>query len=100
MEVWLNAARGAAGINVLLLLGLGWVWVRGYRSHGATHTLGLLIFAGVLLVQNLLWLYLYVLHPDFVAWFRATGTDVRIGVALLCGLELVALAFLSWITFR
>jgi len=100
MELWLNAARAAAGANVLLLLALGSVWFRGYRSHGASHTLGLLVFAAMLLVQNLLWLYFYVLHPDFIEWFRVTGTDVQIGITLLCGFELAALAFLSWITFR
>lgn len=100
MEFWLNAARAAAGVNVLLLLALGSVWLRGYRSHGASHTLGLLVFAALLLIQNLLWLYFYLLHPKFIDWFLVTSTDVQIGVTLLCALELVALAFLSWITFR
>jgi hypothetical protein len=100
MELWLNIARAAAGVNVVLLLALGSVWLRGYRRHGASHTLGLLVFAALLLVQNALWLYFYLLHPDFIDWFRVSATDVQVGVTLLCGLELLALAFLSWITFR
>lgn len=100
MEVWLQAARVAAAVNALLLLGLGSVWWRTYRQHGASHTLGLLVFDALLLVQNLLWLYFYLLHPDFIDWFVRAGTDVQIGVTMLCGLELAALAFLARITWR
>jgi hypothetical protein len=100
MTLWLDAARVAAGVNVLVLLALGSVWLRGYREHGARHTLGLLTFAAFLLVENLLWLYLYVLHPAFVGWFVASGTDVQAGITMLCGFELVALAFLARITWR
>ena len=100
MTLWLDAARAAAGMNVLLLLALGSVWLRGYRQHGARHTLGLLVFAAFLLVENALWLYLYVLHPSFVGWFVASGSDVQAGVTMLCGLELVALVVLARITWR
>ncbi|ELY61667.1 hypothetical protein [Natronococcus jeotgali] len=99
MEVWLQAARIAAGVNVVLLLALGSIWLRNYRQHGAHHTLGLLVFDTFLLVQNLLWLYFYILHPDFIGWFVNSGTDVQIGVTMLCGLELVAILFLARITW-
>ncbi|WP_436345145.1 hypothetical protein [Natronorubrum sp. FCH18a] len=99
MEVWLHAARVAAGVNVVLLLSLGSIWLRNYRQHGARHTLGLLVFGTFLLVQNLLWLYFYVVHPDFIGWFVNSGTDVQAGVTMLCGLELVALLFLARITW-
>ena len=100
MSVWLDAARVAAAVNVLLLLGLGSVWLRGYRQHGAQHTLGLLVVAGFLLVENALWLYFYVLHPAFIGWFNETAVEVQVGMTLLCGLELVALAFLAYITWQ
>lgn len=99
MELWLQAARGAAAVNVLLLVVLGAIWVRNYRTHRARHTLGLVVFATVLLLQNLLWLYFYLVHPAFIGWFVDAGTDVQFGVMLLCGLELVALAFLARITW-
>lgn len=99
MEIWLNVARLAAAVNIILLLGLGSVWLRNYRAHGADHTLGLLVFAALLLVQNALWLYFYVFHPVFVGWYAATSVDVQIGVSLLCGLELVALLALVRITW-
>jgi hypothetical protein len=98
MGLALDLVRVAATANAVLLASLGWVWFRGYRRHGATHTLGLLVFAGFLFVENLLWLYLYVLHPAFVGWFVNAGTEVQAGIGLLCGLELVALVFLARIT--
>ncbi|WP_435152095.1 hypothetical protein [Haladaptatus sp. DFWS20] len=98
MTFWLDVARIAAAVNVVLLLVLGSVWLRNYRNHGARHTLGLLVFAGFLLVENGLWLYFYVLHPKFVGWFVNAGGDVQVGMTLLCGLELVALLFLARLT--
>lgn len=100
MSRWLDVARLAAGANVVLLAALARVWLRNYRHHGATHTLGLLVFAGFLLAENLLWLYLYVLRADFVGWFDATSGAVQVGMTMLCGLELVALLFLARITWR
>ena len=100
MSLWLETARLAAGANVILLSALGWVWLRNYRRYGAEHTLGLLVFAAFLLVENLLWLYLYVLRPDFVGWFDATSGGVQASVTMLCGLELVALLVLARITLQ
>lgn len=99
MTVWIDVARAAAALNVLLLLALGSVWLRNYRQHGASHTLGLLVFGGFLLVENVLWLYFYVAHPAFIGWFNATSVDVQVGTTMLCGLETVALAFLARITW-
>lgn len=100
MTVWLDVARVAAAVNLGLLLLLGSVWYRGYRQHGARHTLGLLVFAAFLLVENGLWLYYYVMHPAFIGWFNNAGVDVQVGMAALCGLELVALTFLGYITWK
>lgn len=100
MTLWLDVARGAAAINLGLLLALGWVWYRGYRRHGATHTLGLLVFAAFLVVENALWLYYYVVHPGFIGWFENAGAGIQLGMTALCGFELVALAFLAYITWR
>jgi hypothetical protein len=100
MTVWLDAARVAAAINLGVLLVLGSVWVRGYRRHGATHTLGLLVFAAFLAVENVLWLYYYVMHPAFIGWFTNAGADVQMGMTALCGFELLALGFLAYITWR
>lgn len=99
MTVWLDIARVSAGMNAAILLVLGSVWLRNYRQHGAQHTLGLLVFAAFLLVENALWLYFYVFHPQFIGWFVNASLDVQVGVTLLCGLELAALAFLARLTW-
>jgi len=99
MSLLLDVARVLAGVNVLILLALGSVWFGNYRRHGASHTLSLLVFAAFLLVQNLLWLYFYVLQPAFVGWFDGSGLDVQVGLTLLCGLELLALLFVLRITW-
>ena len=100
MTLWLDLARLAAAGNVALLLVLAWVWVPNYRRHGARHTLMLLVFAGFLFVENALWIGLYVFHDAFVGWFVNAGTDVQIGMFGLCGLEFVALLFMTYVTWE
>jgi len=100
MAIWLDLSRVAIGLNLVLLAALGGVWLRNYLDHGARHTLMLLVFATVLVLQNLLWLYFYTLHSDFVGWYVASGIDVQLGILALCGLELVGLAVLASFTLR
>lgn len=99
MSILLPVALGAAAVNLLLLAVLGSVWLRNYRLHGASHTLGLLVFAAFLAVQNALWLYYYAIHPEFIAWFVNAGSDIQLGMTLLCGLETLALLVLARITW-
>lgn len=98
--MWLEAALLAAAANLVLLSALGATWLGTYRQVGASHTLGLLVFAAVLLVQNALWLYFYGLHPGFIGWFVNAGTDVQAGLMALCGLETLALVVLVRITWQ
>ncbi|WP_436926553.1 hypothetical protein [Halosimplex amylolyticum] len=100
MSLWFEAARGAVVLNVVLLAGLATVWARNYRSHGARHTLGLLVFACVLLAQNLLALYLYTLHPTFHNWVYYSAPIAQRGTMAMNVLELVAIAFLVKITLE
>lgn len=46
-------------MNVLLLLVLGAVWVRNHLAIRSEHTLGALVFTGLLLAENPLALYYY-----------------------------------------
>lgn len=99
MTLWLTVAQGSAVVNLLILLVLSGVWLRNYRTHGAKHTLGLLVVAAFLLVENSLWMYFYVFHSGVVRWFLESPVDIQIGVAMLCGLEFGALAVLARITW-
>lgn len=94
MSIWLDAARGAALLNTGLLAVLLWVWGRNYRRHGATHTLGLLVFGAALFAENVLWVVLYVAVPAFYGWVAGTDASVQAATLGLCGLELVGLVFL------
>lgn len=100
MSIWLNLALAAAAVNLGLLAVLGAIWFRNYRQHRATHTLGLLVFASFLVIQNALWIYFYQFHQAYIRWFINADADVQIGMMLLCGLETVALVVLFHITWR
>lgn len=99
MSLLLDVGRVAAIANVALLLGLIYVWGDVYRQHGASHTLGLLIFAAVLLAQNALWIYAYLFHAQFIGWFHDGDLAYQLTVTSLCGLQTVALLVLARITW-
>lgn len=100
MTVLLEIARVAAAVNILLLLMLGYVWGGNYRRHGAGHTQGLLIFTAFLLVQNALWLYLYLFDPQFIRWFGRGDLTFQLSITGLCGLQTFALLALVRITWK
>lgn len=100
MSILLDLGRVAAGLNVVLLLGLIYIWGTGYRRHRASHTLSLLIFASVFLLQNFLWIYLYGFHSQFIGWFLDGDQVYQVGMTALCGLQTVALAVLARIAWR
>lgn len=99
MSLLLDVGRVAAVANVGLLLGLVYVWGDAYRKHRATHTLGLLIFAIVFLLQNVLWIYAYLFHAQFISWFYEGDIAYQITITGLCGLQTVALVVLARITW-
>ncbi|QCC50390.1 hypothetical protein [Halapricum salinum] len=100
MGVWMTVAQAAAVANLLLLGALGWVWVGNYRSHGASHTLAYLVFATFLFVENIVWLYLYLLDDAFIRWYEITTPTIQLSMAALCGLETIALLAVARITWR
>lgn len=100
MSLLLDVARLAAAANIGLLAVLSFVWATNYRRHGASHTLALLVFAGFLLLQNFVWVYLYVFHETFIGWFEVGDSVYQVSMMLLCALQTAALAFLVRITWR
>ena len=100
MTPWLEVGRLAAAGNIGLLVALSYVWVRNYRRHGAKHTLALLVFGAFLLLENVVWVYLYVLNAGYIAWYRAATLEVQLAVTGLCLLEFVALVVLTRLTWQ
>lgn len=98
MSVALTIARLATVLNAVLLLGLLYVWARSYREIRAAHTLGLLVFAGLLFLENALAIYLYNFQPVFRTWLDAGAPVAHDGMMALSVLELAGLAFLARIT--
>jgi hypothetical protein len=96
MGPWLAVAAGLAVVNVALLAVLTVVWVRNYRTFRTPLVLGLIAFAVVLLVENLAAVYFFV----SMQMLYAGSPLAQQSVALLRGLEFVALAFLTYVTLR
>lgn len=68
MGALMNASMIVSGVNTLLLFVLVFVYGRSMVRMPTRFTLGLLLFAGLLLVQNLVTLYYAVtMMPLFVA---------------------------------
>jgi len=96
MNANLLAATALSGLSILLLLGLLAVWVDNYRTFGSSLTLGLVAFAGVLLVENVVAIYF------FFSTNMLYASDPVAQQALLAmrALELAAIAFLTYVTMQ
>ncbi|SEO97486.1 hypothetical protein SAMN04487948_10997 [Halogranum amylolyticum] len=100
MSLWFDLARAAHALNVLLLVGLGYVWVRNYVEFRSKHTLGLLLFSVFLLAENAFALYIYTIDGTLAQWFASAVPDPAWqGLMMLPMLEAVALVFLLWVTW-
>ena len=93
MSLMLDAARVAAAVNVVLLVGLLTIWVRTYREVRAPLTLGSMVFAGLLLAENLVALYFYLTAPAM----PVVAVQVMM---ILQVLETVAIAVLTYVTWQ
>lgn len=100
MSIWVDVARVASAVNILLLLALASVWGRNYLQFRSKHPLGLLIFASFLIAQNALALYMYWMDPTLSGWFStAVPVIAWRAMMMLHVFETAGLAFLAWITF-
>lgn len=96
MGPWLTVATALAGLNALLLLVLGGVWLRNYRTFGTNLILGLIAFAGVMLVENLLAVYYFF----SMQMLYASDPVAQQAVVVLRALQFLALLFLTYVTIQ
>jgi hypothetical protein len=96
MGITIQAATALAGLNVLLLAALGGVWLNNYRTFGTTLVFGLLAFAAVMLVENAVAVYYFVSMQSLYAG----DAHVQQAVLVLRALQLVAIAFLTYVTLK
>jgi uncharacterized membrane protein len=99
MAVWLDVARVAAAVNILLLLALSSVWVRNYLQFRSKHPLALSLFGGLLVVENAVALYVFSLDPVLSAWIASSDPVAQWAMMALRLLELGALLVLAWATW-
>lgn len=94
MTFWMGTAVGLAAVNLLLLSVLIVVWLYNYRTFRSPMLLGLLLFAGVLAVENVVAIAAY-LSTEMI---YAGGSTAMYTVVGLRGLQFGALVFLTAVT--
>lgn len=99
MSVWIDLARLATGLNLALLAVLGAVWGRNYLQIRSRQTLGMVVFALLLFVENAFALYVYLLDPVLSVWFSTqVPNPAWQAMSLFHVFETVAIGFLTWVT--
>jgi hypothetical protein len=92
MSLILDAARVAAAVNVVLLLGLLVIWGRTYREVRAPLTLGTMVFAAFLLAENAVALYFYFNAPAM----PPLAVEFMMVLQILETVGIAVLAYVTW----
>lgn len=100
MELWFTVTRIATLVNLLVLGGLSYVWLRNYLRLHATFALGLLVFGVLLLVQNGFATYIYLLDPTTSGWYAGIPERYNVAIMVLTVLQTGALVALVRITME
>jgi hypothetical protein len=90
----MNATTALTGLNILLIAGLLFVYVRNLIKIRSNFTVGLIIFAGLFLVQNAVSFYFFITMMPYYAH----GLEVHVFVLTL--LQTVAFGIMSYFTWR
>lgn len=96
MGPWILVASALAAVNVALLAVLTAVWVRNYRAFRSGLVAGLVAFGAVMLVENAVAIYFFFSMGSLYSG----DPGVQQVVALLRGLQALALAFLTYVTVK
>lgn len=81
-------------LNVLLSLGLLYIYLRNYRVVKSVFSLGLMFFASMILVQNAAALYFQTMMIDYYSM------EVAGFAFILTALQAVGLAVLLYVTWK
>lgn len=99
MVLLVDIIRALAALNLLLLLGLAYVWGSNWWDLRSKHALGLMLFAVLLIGENALTLYFFVVHPVLTVWIQGQPSIAHQAMLALRLFEFGSLVFLSWITW-
>ena len=100
MPLLIDILRVASVLNIVVLSGLIYIWGRSYLIFRSKHAVGLLVFAVILLLQNIVAVYFYTLDPTVSGWLvsEMVGARPRFVMASLQVLEFGGLAFVAWVS--
>jgi hypothetical protein len=96
MGITIQAASALAGVNIVFLAALSGVWLRNYRTFRTPLVLGLVAFSAVMLIENALAVYFFFTMQSLYSG----DPHVQQAVLVLRGLQLLAIAFLTYVTMR
>lgn len=93
---WVTTAMALAGVNILLLGTVGFVWLTNYREFRTPLLLGLVGFAAVMLVENVMTIY------SFIQWgsLYADSMFAKQFFTGLRGVQFFALTLLNYVTWK
>jgi len=82
------------GVNIVVALALLVIFLKNYKAISSRLTLGLLLFAAAVLVENLANLYFY--NSILLQQIYGLTTFILVGNLL----EMLALIVLAWVTWK
>jgi len=88
MDTYATIATGMSAINVALLIGLVYLYARMMTKTHAGYTIGLMVFSGMLLLQNSGMVYVCGFLTDYYNWelspyFAAVAVLESVGLLVL-----------------
>jgi hypothetical protein len=88
MAIWMDLSAGISLSNVAILGALLYLYARIYKSSKAIFTVGLMFFAGMLTLHNLIAVYAYfamapLYHEALLPYFVAVHAAELAGLAVL-----------------
>ena len=102
MDVLVTLLRLSAGLSVLLLVGLIYIWGRSYLIFRSKYAAGLLTFAGILLLQTAITTYFYTFHPAVSGWVANPELVHPLPLFVMSSaqiLELGGIVLIAWISW-
>lgn len=93
----ITVATAFAAGNLVLLGVLAYVWIQNYRTFRSSLILGLLAFAVVFMIENVVAVYFYVFTETML--YGADETVQRIAL-IKRALQFLALCFLGYVTWK
>lgn len=81
-------------INAVLLISLLFVYVNNYLQMKTVFGLGLILFASVLLLQNLIAVYFHFAMVEFYS------SEVLEHAAIINFVQMTALIIINWVTWK